>query len=400
MILKEILSVKGIIMKCLFIVSDFDVGGITSSLKNITKELVQRGHEVSILNLPKAPKIPCGFDERIKFIELDDRSRLWNFGMHSISQQNIFEKSYGIFLGLIKKILNKLGLWNRLVFSNLKISEKYDVAVGFRQGPVDYYVAKYKVKAKICVGFWHGDPDHMGDMSSWDSCLPKMDVIAGVSDATCESLLRHYPVLKGKVKTVYNIFDADAIKKKAEQETGLYNKKVFNIVTVSRIDFFPPKNHQRIPEICKLLKQDEIQFHWTIVGDGPDREKLQELINENNLTNVISLVGNKSNPYPYIKEADLFVLTSTWESYGMVVVESLILGTPVVAGDYPALKEILPDTCGIRVDNSVRGIYKGINKTITDKAFYDDIKKNSLNFNYSTEETYRQFLELCGEENA
>ena len=133
------------------------------------------------------------------------------------------------------------------------------------------------------------------------------------------------------------------------------------------------------------------------MGDGPDRGKLQNLINENNLTNKIRLVGEISNPYPYIKEADLFVLTSTWESYGMVVMESLILGTPVVAGDYPALKEILPDTCGIRTDNSVEGIYKGIKKAITDTAFYDDIKKNSLNFNYSTDETYRQFLELCGE---
>lgn len=387
-------------MKCLFVVSDFDVGGITSSLKNITKELVQRGHEVSILNLPKSTNIPNGFDERIKFIELDKRSSLWNFGMHSISQKNIFEKCYWLFFGLIKKILNRLDLWNHFVFAKLNISESYDIAIGFRQGPVDYYIAKYKVHAKTCAGFWHGDPDHMGDMSSWDGCIPKMDVIAGVSNATCEGLLRHYPVLKGKLKTVYNIFDADTIKKNAEQEIGLYNKKVFNIVTVSRIDFLPPKNHQRIPEICKLLEQDGIHFHWTIVGDGPDREKLQELIKENNLTNTISLVGSKSNPYPYIKEADLFVLTSTWESYGMVVVESLILGTPVVAGDYPALKEILPDTCGIRTDNSVEGIYKGIKKVATDKAFYEDIKKNSLNFNYSTDEAYRQFLELCGEGHA
>ena len=77
-------------MKCLFVVSDFDVGGITTSLKNLTKELIQRGHEVSILNLPKAKNIPYGFDARIKFIELDNKSRLWDFGMHSISKKNIF----------------------------------------------------------------------------------------------------------------------------------------------------------------------------------------------------------------------------------------------------------------------------------------------------------------------
>ncbi|MCI7122659.1 glycosyltransferase [Mediterraneibacter gnavus] len=387
-------------MKCLFVVSDFEVGGITSSLKNITKELIQRGHEVSILNLPKADSLPMGFDKRVNLLELDKRSKFWNFGIYSIFEKNLCGKCSGLIIGLIKKILNKLNLWNRWVFEKLNIEEKYDIAIGFRQGPVDYYVARYKVNADIHVGFWHGDPDHMGDMSSWDSCISKMDIIAGVSDATCESLLRHYPILKGKLQTVYNIFDVDAIKMNAKKEKNLYNTKTFNIVTVSRIDFFNPKNHQRIPEICKLLVQDNIKFHWTIVGDGPDREKLQAMIEQHNLMDTISLIGVKSNPYPYIKEADLFVLTSTWESYGMVVMESLILGTPVVAGDYPALKEILPNTCGIRADNSVDGIYSAIKKAITDVLFYQEIKKNSLKFTYSTDETYRQFLGLSGDKDA
>lgn len=387
-------------MKILFIVSDFDMGGITSSLRNLSNELVQRGNQVDILNLPLVEELPHGFNKEINLIPLNRFARLWSLSPASIIEKPMVQKPFLYMIGGLKKFLNRFDLWNRFVFGRLHIDDNYDIVVGFRQGPVDYYVAKYKVNAKLCVGFYHVDPDYTEDTSSWDSCISKMDMIAGVSDATCEGLLKHYPVLKGKLKTVYNIFDADTIKKNAEQETGLYNKKVFNIVTVSRIDFFSQKNHQRIPEICKLLEQDRIQFHWTIVGDGPDYEKLQKLINENNLTNTISLIGSKSNPYPYIKEADLFVLTSTWESYGMVVVESLILGTPVVAGDYPALKEILPDTCGIRADNSVEGIYRGIKKVVTDKAFYEDIKKNSLNFNYSTDETYRQFLELCGEDHA
>lgn len=387
-------------MKILFIVSDFDMGGITSSLRNLSNELIQRGNRVDILNLPMVKELPQGFSKEINLIHLKGFTRLWSLSSVSIIEKPVFQRPLFYVIGGIKKLLNKFDLWNKFVFCGLDINDDYDIAVGFRQGPVDYYVAKYKVNAKICAGFYHVDPDYVGDTSSWDDCISKMDVIAGVSDATCESLLRHYPVLRGRLKTVYNIFDVDTIKKKAEKENGLYNKKVINIVTVSRIDLFEQKRHQRIPEICKLLEQDGIQFHWTIVGDGPDRERLQELIKENNLINTISLVGSKRNPYPYIREADLFVLTSVWESYGMVVMESLILGTPVVAGDYPALKEILPDTCGIRTDNSVEGIYKGIKKVATDKVFYENIKKNSMNFNYSTDETYKQFLELCGGDHA
>lgn len=387
-------------MKCLFVVTDFDVGGITSSLQNLSNELIQRGNQVDILNLPMVENLPEGFSKGIHLIHLKGFARLWNLSLALIMEKFILYRPLLCVVGIIKKILNRFHLWNKLVFFNLYISDDYDIAIGFRQGPVDYYVAKYKVNAKISAGFYHGDPDYVGDTSSWDRCILEMDVIAGVSNATCEGLLRHYPQLKGKLKTVYNIFDADTIKRNAKKKIDLYDKNIFNIVTVSRIDFFSPKNHQRIPKICKLLEQDGIQFHWTIVGDGPDRAKLERMIEENDLIRTISLVGSTNNPYPYIKEADLFVLTSTCESYGMVVMESLILGTPVVAGDYPALKEILPDTCGIRADNSIQGIYKGIKKIMTDQAFYEDIKKNCLSFNYSKDESYRQFLELCGEEYA
>ena len=166
---------------------------------------------------------------------------------------------------------------------------------------------------------------------------------------------------------------------------------------MSRIELFLSKNNNRIPNICKKIKEDGKLFHWTVVGDGKDKEKLSQIITENNLEKEITLVGAKKNPYPYIKNADLFVLTSTTESYGMVVMESLILGTPVVAGDYPALKEILEDNFGIIAENSTDGIYCAIEKILNDDKLYKEMKNNCMNYNYSTDKTYEQFLSLCGD---
>ena len=383
-------------MKVLFVVSDFDMGGITSSLRNLSNELVERGNSVSILNLPMAKKLPDGFNSNIEIIEISGISKLWNLTSEKIDELNILIKPFFLCIGGIKKLLNRAGVWNKIVFSGLNIPDTYDLAIGFRQSPVDYYIAKYKASAKKKIGFYHVDPDSVGDTSSWDSCLMYMDIIAGVSDATCECLIRHYPALKGKLHTVYNIFDVKTIKQLATEYTPQYKENTINIVTVSRIDF-SQKKLQRIPEICRNLVKDGFKLNWTIVGDGPDKIKLEKLVYNNGLEDTITIVGSKSNPYPYIQNADLFVLTSSWESYGMVVMESLILGVPVVAGDYPALKEILGDCYGIRAENSSYGIYKAISKILSNEELYNELKKNCEKFEYSADKTYEQFLNLCEE---
>ena len=384
-------------MRILFVVSDFDMGGITSSLRNLSNELIKRGHNIDILNLPMYKQLPQGFNNKINLIDIEGIAKYWNTSMSAVKLANGWRKVFLLAIGVLKKLCNRIEIWNDIAFLSLPVLKEYDLAIGFRQSPIDYYVASKKVCAKKSIGFWHVDPDYSGDTSSWDKCLYDMDLIVGVSDATSEKMMCHYPKLKGKLRTVYNIFDVEKIRSDAKQYENVYRDYGFNIVTVSRIDFETQKNHQRIPEICRRLKDEGESFHWTIVGDGPERENLIQLIKESNLEKEITLVGAKDNPYPYIREADLFVLTSSWESYGMVVMESLILGTPVVAGDYPALKEILSDNYGIRTENSVDGIYRGIKKILNDQEKYRQIKESCLQFKYSTDETYKQFLKLCGD---
>lgn len=384
-------------MKILFVVSDFDIGGITSALKNLTNELIIRGHQVDILNMPSAASLPEGFNANIGLIQLPKKVQKWNLCIEDVKGASLPLKIFFSFVGIGKKLLNKKNKWIPFIFHYMQNLDDYDVAIAFRQDPADYYVVKYKTNAKRKVGFWHGDPDYMGDTSSWDSCVYDMDCIAGVSNAVCENLLRHYPKLKDRIYTVYNIFDKKKIIEQSKEYKVGYSSSVFNIVTVSRLGFLEPKMHQRIPSICKKLKAEGREFHWTIVGDGEDRARLEQQILESDLENEISMIGPKSNPYPYIKQAELFVLTSSSESYGMVVMESLILGTPVVAGDYPALKEILSDECGIRADNSTYGIYLGVKAILDNKLKYKQLKENCLKLQYSTDETYQQFLKLCGE---
>ncbi len=80
------------------------------------------------------------------------------------------------------------------------------------------------------------------------------------------------------------------------------------------------------------------------MGDGPQKLQLEEMICKYNLKDNIRLIGYQNNPYPYMKMADLFILSSLWEGFGHVIVESMVCGTPVLATDCPhGPREILED---------------------------------------------------------
>lgn len=382
-------------MKILFIVSDFDLGGVTSALKNLSNDLINRGHTVHVLNLPNS-KLPIDFNKNIKLIELPNKCKLWNLYFNDIKKAKGLYKFYLIYLGVLKKILNGNVYWYKYIFKELNLSENYDISIGFRQGIVNYYMTKI-INSKEKIGFFHADPDYVDDMSFFDFSENYVKKIACVSNAVKNRMKDLYPNIRHKFYTVYNLFDDEEIKRKSVEYIPIYEKNTFNIVTVSRIKY-TQKCLDKIPEICNKLIEKNLNFKWTIVGDGPDKSKLKRIINDNHLDKYINLVGSKENPYPYIKNADLFVLTSVWESYGMVVMEALILGTPIVAGDYPALKEILENNFnGIIAENSIDGISKEIYRLIVDKNIYNKLKENCMKYNYSSDLVYKQFMDMIND---
>ena len=240
-------------MKILFIISDFDMGGITSSLRNFSNLLIQKGHEVHILNLPKIAR-PKDFNQNIKMIELKGRSRYWNISAKSVKNTKGIKKLALFLIGIYKKFLNKQGQWYKFIFKK-SFWQGYDVAIGFRQSPICFYLTTDKTDARRKIGFWHGDIVTMGDVSSWMHYSYPLDKLACVSKAVAEGVEKAYPLLKGKTCTVYNIFNDDEIKALSMERFEKYEKDVFNIVTVARIEFIQ-KQLDWVPPICEKLKSE------------------------------------------------------------------------------------------------------------------------------------------------
>lgn len=118
-------------------------------------------------------------------------------------------------------------------------------------------------------------------------------------------------------------------------------------------------------------------FKWYIIGDGEDKEKLLKLVKENGLEDIFILLGARDNPYPYMKNANLFVLQSYYEGRPLVVDEAMIVGTPVLITNYSSSNEQVSDgVYGYIVKNEEIDIYLKLKDIIKNPEQLNVLRRN------------------------
>lgn len=170
------------------------------------------------------------------------------------------------------------------------------------------------------------------------------------------------------MSVAHNPLLIEEIKKLADEFNPYIDEnEKFRFVSVGRLA--SEKGYDRLIDITKILFDDGFHdFNVHIIGDGEEKEKLKQMVGQNKLESVVSIEGFKSNPYPYIKNADFFVCSSTDEAFSLVVGESLILQTPVLATKCAGTIEWLGDNqYGILVENSIEGILSGMKHIMENK---------------------------------
>lgn len=137
-----------------------------------------------------------------------------------------------------------------------------------------------------------------------------------------------------------NPCDLNLVTKKSKEPVSDFSKTdKLTICCVGRLSV--EKRFDRV--IRAVSKLDQSKYQVLILGDGPERHQLENLIKLNNLENNVYLLGNKTNPYPYIKQSDLLVSSSERESYGLTILEAMILKTPVIATNTTGARFLLKE---------------------------------------------------------
>lgn len=167
--------------------------------------------------------------------------------------------------------------------------------------------------------------------------LSRYERIVVICDEMKEELLDRFPNLKNKVVRVYNSIDISKIKSLSENESGLNEseKKLLKeryIVSVGRLDE-GQKDFTTIIKVFSEFSKVEEDIKLVIVGGGTDKGKLEDLVRNIGIADRVVFIGQKKNPFIWMKNADVFLFSSKTEGFGLVLTEAMAVGTPVIATD-------------------------------------------------------------------
>lgn len=278
-----------------------------------------------------------------------------------------------------------------------KIDNEYDVAIAFLEGINCKFVARH-IKAKKKIAWIHIDYEASKFDPRYDyEAMVCFDHIVTVSPKCNEAFCRCFPSLSNRVHTIENIISADNINTLANEAVDLEtDNNYINLVSSCRIEFHAKALDRAVEVWSKLHKKGESDgLRWYIIGSGKDFSKLKQLIVNEDLEEHIILLGQKVNPYPYIKKMDVFFLPSRFEGKPMAITEGLILGLPALATNYSSAKEQIKDHfSGLVVDNSEEGIEDGLKYLGSHSEELEVWKQNIRSIDYTDNTTIHQIQNL------
>ena len=150
-----------------------------------------------------------------------------------------------------------------------------------------------------------------------------------------EDLINLKNELKNKVDFLYNPIDFDRIKKLSNEDFSEEDKKLLKdkfLLSIARLDCVP-KDFETLFKAYEIAKKDGYDGKLYIIGDGPDKDKVEKLKEANLYKEDILLLGRKENPYNWLKKAEKLILSSRYEGFAIVLLEGLCLGKNVIASD-------------------------------------------------------------------
>ena len=384
-------------MKICIIATRLFTGGFTTSMINMIDELEKHDIDVDLLFLePEKNEIECNFN----VVDINTYNRLKKDIISKIQSYLIRYKLHNIDKKLKDDTLAVKRVQYAIIYRVLTYMPKidltgYDSVISWEELTCNYFLA-YNVKAKKKIGYVH--PDYVLSKFSKEVDEPvfkKLDKIVSVSNGTLETIKKVFPEMNEKMIYIPNVNNVEKIRAKANENIETFEKSSFDIVTVCRLSIYH-KGLDRLLRIAKRLEEDKIEYNWYIVGEGAGRKEMEEYITANDIQNV-HLVGNRENPYPYMKKADLFALQSNYEGRPVVVDEAIIIGTPVLVTNFESAKEQVKEEYGYVIEMDEEKIYNKIKDIITNPEQLEVKKKYLKEMDMRRYENVDKMLEMIKE---
>ena len=364
--------------KILFMVSSMNIGGVEKSLLSLLAVIPKEKYEITILTLDKKGGFLEYIPNNVKLIEAEWFKYIKPIIMDT--PQNIIKryiKNYEflkipsfIYSYFKSKKTNDRYIYYKHVLKSIpEGKEKYDAAIAYA-GPteiIDAYIS-HKVKAEKKIAWVHFDiSKHKINKKLYNNLYERFDKIFAVSNECKKKLDEIIPAVRNKSEVLFNIVSEDLINEMSESYVDFDdNYKGIKIITVGRLS--KEKGQDLAIKALAKLKKDRYDVKWYCIGEGNSRREFEQLIKEYNLENNFLLLGSTSNPYPYIKNADIYVQTSRHEGYCLTLAEAKALNKPIVTTNFiGAYEQIKNNENGIIVSCNENDLADAIRKLIDEK---------------------------------
>ena len=340
--------------KVLFLIESFIVGGAERVLLNLVNAIDKTKFDVTVISVFKKSVYDgyyAKFDEALSkdvhYKYLTDNTKKWR---------------YLLFNYLFNKLPKK---W----FHRLLIGTGYDTEVAFYEGlPTTFISCSSNKKSKKIAWLHYGDgfADSTGaKRESYQKTYSKYDIVVGVSNGVCCNF-KHRVGEHQNLITRYNVIDDERVRAKAKEFVPETKANGVSFVAVGRVCEI--KGYDRLLRVCLKLHDEGFDFYLCVIGGGY-MDVLSKYVADNSMQDYVHFLGHKDNPYPYIKNADWLISSSYTESFGMAILESMILGTPVIATDnYGSIELIGNNDYGLKCENSEKGLYEAMKMVLIDDS--------------------------------
>lgn len=358
-------------MRELVVIDKLNLGGVTSSLLNYL-EYASSFHQIDLLVFSNEVDTSC-LPGNVKLVRGPRLLSLLGFSQKEVEKKSRLWGLLRGFMAVGSKLFSGHYI-RRIAFMFIKCVGSYDVAISYTHdvswkalttGCNDFVLQKVKAKHKI--SFVHCDYKLFGGYDKrGENIYNKFDTIVCVSNGCKKSFIECFTSLETKTVVCENFIDIAKINTSSEPTVPFINKNL-KMVTVCRVE--EQKGVFRIIDVVRRLKENGYgDFVWRIVGDGPDLNKIKEKVTEEELGDLIDIVGRQNPPYRYINGATLFVLPSYHEAAPMVFGECRVLGIPVLSTRTTSADELLAERgVGLVCENSTDAIYESVKDIITGK---------------------------------
>ncbi|WP_195244230.1 glycosyltransferase [Clostridium celatum] len=391
--------------KILFAINHLKMGGIEKTLINLINEIDFSKYEVTIFVLKKEGECINLISDKVNIIEFENYEKFKKKYINnprivildSIKKLKIIKSLNLIACYLVLKIFNYPILYYNEIMKYTKcLDDIYDLVIDYEGvNPILSFFVKNNTKGEKKAIWVHFDYNlYPINKKIYNYIYKYFNNIVVVCNNLGDILKVMFPRHKEKLKTIYNVIDSKRIVELANKEKNVYSNYCgIKVLTIGRL--VGQKGQDIVIPILHRLRKEGYNIKWFCVGEGKSRPIYENMIKEYNLEDEFCLLGNKMNPYPYIRECDIYVQPSRYEGYCTTTNEAKILNKPIITTNVSGANEqFLNNFNGIIVDINEESIYIAIKKLLDNKEILTQLQENLKIQNVSTCSEVEKVYEL------